>query len=139
MKHLAAYLLLKLNNPSPTKEDVSALLETVGIVAIPSRLDHLFSALEGRDLNDVYPIWLLSDSSCFSKVLGECLTSIQEVGLGNKRRSRMRKKMSPWDIWALWTYSSLLSLLIIVIGKLLDLSLLESDVRECISQALNNR
>lgn len=53
MKHIAAYLLLHLTNPHPTKEDVTALLATVGIEPNKERLDALFSMLEGKDVNQV--------------------------------------------------------------------------------------
>ena len=53
MKHLAAYLLLQLINPHPTKDDVTSLLATVGIEPSKERLDALFSMLEGKDINQV--------------------------------------------------------------------------------------
>jgi ribosomal protein L12E/L44/L45/RPP1/RPP2 len=53
MKHLAAYLLLQLSNPHPTKQDVTDLLATVGIEPKQDRLDALFSMLEGKDINEV--------------------------------------------------------------------------------------
>ena len=55
MKQLAAYLLLQLTNPHPTKQDITALLATVGIEPDQQRLDALFSMLEGKDVNEVYP------------------------------------------------------------------------------------
>ena len=56
MKHLAAYLLLHLENPFPTKEDVIALLATVDIQPDLERLDDLFERLEGWDVQDVMQI-----------------------------------------------------------------------------------
>jgi len=57
MKHLAAYLLLQLSNPHPTKQDVTDLLATVGIEPKKDRLDALFNILEGKDINEVsHPI-----------------------------------------------------------------------------------
>jgi ribosomal protein L12E/L44/L45/RPP1/RPP2 len=56
MKHLAAYLLLHLQNPHPTKKDVEDLLETVDITADPEKLSSLFAALEGKDVMEVYPL-----------------------------------------------------------------------------------
>ena len=53
MKHLAAYLLLHLIHPTPTKEDVTDLLATVGIQPDIEKLDKLFKLLEGRDINEV--------------------------------------------------------------------------------------
>jgi ribosomal protein L12E/L44/L45/RPP1/RPP2 len=53
MKHIAAYLLLPLTNPHPTKEDVTSLLATVGIEPNKERLDPFFSMLEGKDVNQV--------------------------------------------------------------------------------------
>ena len=53
MKHLAAYLLLQLSNPHPTKQDVTDLLATVGIEPKQDRLDALFKMLEGKDINEV--------------------------------------------------------------------------------------
>jgi ribosomal protein L12E/L44/L45/RPP1/RPP2 len=53
MKHLAAYLLLHLTHPAPTKEDVTDLLATVGIQPDIEKLDKLYKLLEGRDINEV--------------------------------------------------------------------------------------
>ena len=53
MKHLAAYLLLHLTHPAPTKEDVTDLLATVGIQPDIERLDKLYKLLEGRDIHEV--------------------------------------------------------------------------------------
>jgi ribosomal protein L12E/L44/L45/RPP1/RPP2 len=53
MKHLAAYLLLQLTIPNPTKEEITALLKTVGITSDQDRLDALFSALKDKNVNEV--------------------------------------------------------------------------------------
>ena len=57
MKHLAAYLLLQLNNPHPTKQDITVLLDTVGITPDVEKLDRLFALLDGRDVNEVFSYW----------------------------------------------------------------------------------
>ncbi|WFD29035.1 60s acidic ribosomal protein P2 [Malassezia sp. CBS 17886] len=54
MKLIAAYLLLSLGKEtSPTAEDVTKLLSTVGIEADSERLNKLISELEGKDLAEV--------------------------------------------------------------------------------------
>jgi len=54
MKHLAAYLLLKLGgNESPSSDDVINVLSEVGIEVESDRLDQLISNLEGKDLKTV--------------------------------------------------------------------------------------
>lgn len=54
MKHLAAYLLLKLGgNDSPAASDIKAVLSSVGIDADDERLDKLIGELKGKDLNEV--------------------------------------------------------------------------------------
>lgn len=54
MKHLAAYLLLRLGgNDSPSSDDVKTVLGSVGIDADDDRLDKLIAELKGKDLNDV--------------------------------------------------------------------------------------
>lgn len=54
MKHLAAYLLLKLGgNDSPSASDIKAVLSSVGIDADDERLNKLIDELEGKDLNEV--------------------------------------------------------------------------------------
>jgi ribosomal protein L12E/L44/L45/RPP1/RPP2 len=53
MKHIAAYLLLHLTHPAPTKEDVTDLLATVGIQPDFEKLDKLYKLLEGRDIDEV--------------------------------------------------------------------------------------
>lgn len=57
MKHLAAYLLLKLTNPNPTKEDIATLLGTVGVVPDQERLNALSKLLEGKDINEVIALY----------------------------------------------------------------------------------
>lgn len=54
MKHLAAYLLLKLGgNDSPTADDVTKALSTVGVEVDADRLSKMMSDLEGKDLSEV--------------------------------------------------------------------------------------
>ena len=54
MKHLAAYLLLRLGgNDSPSSGDVKTVLGSVGIDADDDRLDKLIAELKGKDLNQV--------------------------------------------------------------------------------------
>lgn len=71
MKHLAAYLLLGLGgNTSPSKNDIKAVLDSVGIEADEDRLDKLLSELDGKDMQEVSvqyadeaPSWHLADDS----------------------------------------------------------------------------
>ncbi|KAF3938401.1 hypothetical protein ABW19_dt0200495 [Dactylella cylindrospora] len=52
MKHLAAYLLLVIGGKeSPSADDVTALLESVGAEADSDRLEKLISELSGKDIN----------------------------------------------------------------------------------------
>jgi len=54
MRHLAAYLLLVAGgNSSPTAEDVTTLLGTVGVTVDEERLNQLISELDGKDINEV--------------------------------------------------------------------------------------
>lgn len=54
MKHLAAYLLLKLGgNDSPSATDIKDVLGSVGIDADDERLAKLIDELKGKDLNEV--------------------------------------------------------------------------------------
>lgn len=54
MKHLAAYLLLRLGgNDSPSASDVKGVLGSVGIDADGDRLDKLIAELKGKDIQDV--------------------------------------------------------------------------------------
>lgn len=56
MKHLAAYLLLRLGGKeSPSASDVKGVLGSVGIDADDERLDKLIAELKGKDLQEVYP------------------------------------------------------------------------------------
>ena len=52
MKYVAAYLLTVLGGKEPTKENLEALLGSVGIEWEP-RGDALLSAMEGKDLGEV--------------------------------------------------------------------------------------
>ena len=54
MKHIAAYLLLNLaGNSSPSKSDISSVLQSVGIDGDDDRLDKLLSELKEKDINTV--------------------------------------------------------------------------------------
>ena len=54
MRHLAAYLLLVAGgNSSPTADDITTLLGTVGITVDEDRLKQLISELEGKDINEI--------------------------------------------------------------------------------------
>ena len=54
MKHLATYLLLKLGgNDSPTADDITKALSSVGVEVDTDRLNKLLGDLEGKDLNEI--------------------------------------------------------------------------------------
>ena len=54
MKYLAAYCLATLGgNASPSKSDVTKILESVGAEVDDSRLDAVLKALEGKTLHEV--------------------------------------------------------------------------------------
>mmetsp|Transcript_30793 Transcript_30793/g.52578 ORF Transcript_30793/g.52578 Transcript_30793/m.52578 type:complete len:191 (+) Transcript_30793:284-856(+) len=54
MKHMAAYLMLVIGgNDSPTADDVSNALSSVGVEADSEQLNKLISELEGKDLSEV--------------------------------------------------------------------------------------
>lgn len=54
MKHLAAYLLLVLGGKSsPSKDDITKVLASVGIEADNERVAKLITELEGKDINEV--------------------------------------------------------------------------------------
>ena len=54
MKHLATYLLLKLGgNDSPTADDVTKALATVGVEVDSDDLTRMMADLEGKDINEM--------------------------------------------------------------------------------------
>ncbi|KAG5190490.1 60s acidic ribosomal protein-domain-containing protein [Tribonema minus] len=54
MRHLAVYMMLVLGgNASPSAEDVTKALSSVGIEADEARLSQLIAEMEGKDLNEV--------------------------------------------------------------------------------------
>mmetsp|Transcript_12587 Transcript_12587/g.27147 ORF Transcript_12587/g.27147 Transcript_12587/m.27147 type:complete len:81 (+) Transcript_12587:105-347(+) len=54
MKHMAAYLMLVIGgNASPTADDVSKALSSVGVESDSEALDALISELDGKDLSEV--------------------------------------------------------------------------------------
>jgi len=54
MKHIAAYLLLKLGgNDAPSADDVSTALSAVGIESDSESLSKLIADLEGKDLGEL--------------------------------------------------------------------------------------
>ena len=54
MKHVATYLLLRLGgNESPTADDITKALSSVGVEADSESLNRLISEMEGKDLNEV--------------------------------------------------------------------------------------
>ena len=51
MRYIAAYLLLQIGgNPSPSGDEIKAVLGSVGIDADDDRLSKLLSELEGKDI-----------------------------------------------------------------------------------------
>jgi len=54
MKHIAAYLLLVLGgNESPSADDVTNALSSVGVEADSDALNRFLGEMEGKDLNEV--------------------------------------------------------------------------------------
>jgi large subunit ribosomal protein LP2 len=54
MRFIAAYLLATLGgNPSPTKDDVRAILDSVSAEVDESKLEMLFKEVEGKDLAEL--------------------------------------------------------------------------------------
>jgi large subunit ribosomal protein LP2 len=54
MKHIAAFLLLKLGgNDSPSADDIKGVLEAAGIDPDEDRLSKLLEELKGKDINEV--------------------------------------------------------------------------------------
>ncbi|KAG8756446.1 60S acidic ribosomal protein P2 [Serendipita sp. 396] len=54
MRYIAAYLLLQIGGKaSPTKADITKLLDTVGIDSDEDRLDKLLSELDGKSIDDL--------------------------------------------------------------------------------------
>jgi ribosomal protein L12E/L44/L45/RPP1/RPP2 len=54
MRHLAAYLLLKLGgNDSPSADDITKALGSVGVEVDSDSLSKLMGELEGKDLNEI--------------------------------------------------------------------------------------
>jgi large subunit ribosomal protein LP2 len=54
MKHLAAYLLLQLGgNTTPSKDDITTALSTVGIEVDDERLDMMLTELDGKDMAEL--------------------------------------------------------------------------------------
>jgi large subunit ribosomal protein LP2 len=54
MRFIAAYLLATLGgNPSPTKDDVRAILGSVGAEVEEAKLEMLFKEVEGKDLAEL--------------------------------------------------------------------------------------
>lgn len=61
MRHIAAYLLLQIGgNASPSAADVKKVLGAVGIEADEERLEKLVSELEGKDVNEVCSLSILT-------------------------------------------------------------------------------
>lgn len=73
MKHIAAYLLLQIGgNPSPSADDITKLLATVGIDPDTKQLDKLISELDSKSINDL----IAEGSSKLSSVRAESPTFI---------------------------------------------------------------
>jgi large subunit ribosomal protein LP2 len=54
MKEMATYLMLVLGgNASPSKDDITKALSSVGVEADDSKLSTLLSSLEGKDLTEL--------------------------------------------------------------------------------------
>lgn len=60
MKHLAAYLLLTLGgNSSPSEDDITKVLASVGVEPDSDRISKLLSELKDKDINT-----LIAEGSC---------------------------------------------------------------------------
>ena len=54
MRYIAAYLLLKIaGHESPTADEITKVISSVGIEVDEDRLDSLLSELKGKDVNAV--------------------------------------------------------------------------------------
>ena len=54
MRELATYLLLKLGgNDTPSKDDITTALSTVGVEVDSATLDKMLAELEGKDLGEM--------------------------------------------------------------------------------------
>lgn len=54
MKYIAAYLLAQAGGKAaPTKDDVKAILESVGATVDQSALDAIFAKLDGKDIKEL--------------------------------------------------------------------------------------
>lgn len=53
MKYMSAYLLAALSGNDPTKDQVKSILGSVGIDVEESRVEQLFSALEGKQISEL--------------------------------------------------------------------------------------
>ena len=54
MRHMAAYLMLKLGgNDNPSKDDISQALSAVGVQIDDAWCDKMLTELEGKDLNEL--------------------------------------------------------------------------------------
>ncbi len=54
MRYIAAYLLLKIaGNESPTADDITKVITSVGIEVEEDRVNSLLSELDGKDVNAV--------------------------------------------------------------------------------------
>jgi large subunit ribosomal protein LP2 len=61
MRYIAAYLLLQIGgNASPSKQDIKKLLSTVGVDADEERLDKLISELDGKSIDQVCSVLVVS-------------------------------------------------------------------------------
>lgn len=54
MKFVAAYLLASMGgNPSPTRDDVRGILDSVGAQVEEDKMEMLFKAVEGKDVTEL--------------------------------------------------------------------------------------
>jgi large subunit ribosomal protein LP2 len=54
MRYVAAYLLATLGgNSNPSKDDITKILESVGLEIDQEKLDKVYSELNGKDINEV--------------------------------------------------------------------------------------
>ncbi|KAG5496836.1 hypothetical protein JIQ42_03670 [Leishmania sp. Namibia] len=53
MQYLAAYALVALSGKTPSKADVQAVLKAAGVAVDASRVDAVFSELDGKNFNEV--------------------------------------------------------------------------------------
>jgi large subunit ribosomal protein LP2 len=96
MRFIAAYLLATLGgNPSPTKDDVRAILGSVGADVDEGKLEMLFKEVEGKDLAELLAAG--REKLAFASAGAAAMDASSAAGAAEEKKEKVEEKEEEED------------------------------------------